>query len=331
MIETLRIYAGNWGIDPNMLPLIGLAGGILIFVFGMVGAFQGTSAVGKRMLAANVSRAARADFDLVRAGEDSPSGLLRAFVPKSSSERTRLARQLRQAGIHRPAAMRDFFLMRSLLAILLPAALMTFYFVPVEHLQQIGLGDLRARLDQQRLIQGLVLLAVVGFYGPMLWLRERVKKRREAIRMNLPNALDLLQVALEAGLGFDAAIARIAHELTRVSPAISEEFMMLELEIQAGKERDRAFRDMADRIALEEFTSFVNVIVQSAQYGSSVSAALATYANEMRVMRELAAQEKANKLPVKMSAVLAALMMPTLLMICLTPVVIRYIRMQQGG
>ena len=102
------------------------------------------------------------------AGEDSPSGLLRAFVPKSSSERTRLARQLRQAGIHRPAAMRDFFLMRSLLAILLPAALMTFYFVPVEQLQQIGLGDLRARLDQQRLIQGLVLLAVVGFYGPML-------------------------------------------------------------------------------------------------------------------------------------------------------------------
>ena len=331
MIEELIVRAGTWGIDPSMFPLLGIGAGILIFVVSLVAAFPGTSVAGKRMLAANTSRAARADFDLVRAGDANPSGLLKAFVPKSASERTRLARQLRQAGIHRQGAMRDFFLIRSVLAVALPAALMLFYFAPLDMLQRLGLDGLRVRLDQRLMIEGLLVLALIGFYGPMLWLRDKVRTRRETIRMTLPNALDLLQVAMEAGLGFDAAIARIAHELTRVSPAISEEFMMLELEIQAGKERDRALRDMADRIALEEFTSFVNVIMQSAQYGSSVSAALATYASEMRVMRELNAQEKANKLPVKMSAVLAALMMPTLLMICLTPVVIKFVRMQQGG
>lgn len=331
MIEELIVRAGSWGIEPTMIPVLGIAAGILIFVVSVVAAFPGTSVAGRRMLAASAGRAARADFDLVRAGDASPSGLLKAFVPKSASERTRLARQLRQAGIHRPGAMRDFFLMRSLLAIALPAALMVFYFTPLDLLQRVGLERLRVRLDQRLLMQGLLVLSLIGFYGPMLWLRSRIRTRRDTIRMTLPNALDLLQVAMEAGLGFDAAIARIAHELTRVSPAISEEFMMLELEIQAGKERDRALRDMADRIALEEFSSFVNVILQSAQYGSSVSAALATYASEMRVMRELKAQEKANKLPVKMSAVLAALMMPTLLMICLTPVVIKFIRMQQGG
>jgi tight adherence protein C len=121
-------------------------------------------------------------------------------------------------------------------------------------------------------------------------------------------------------------MTRVANELARVTPAISEEFLMLQMEIQAGKDRDRAFLDMAERTGVDEVSSFSNVILQATQFGTSVSDALATYAADMRLDRELRAQEKANKLPVKMSGVMAALMMPTLLMLILSPVLIRWIR-----
>jgi tight adherence protein C len=143
-------------------------------------------------------------------------------------------------------------------------------------------------------------------------------------------ALDLLQVSIEAGMGFDVAMNRVAREVARIAPPIAEEFMIVQLELQSGKDRDRAFSDMTRRCALDEMTSFVNVVLQSAQFGTSMSAALQTYAEEMRLTRELRAQERANKLPVKMSAVMATLMMPTLLMITLSPVAIRWIRMMAG-
>ena len=101
----------------------------------------------------------------------------------------------------------------------------------------------------------------------------------------------------------------------------------MQLEIQAGMDREKAFMHLSDRTGVDEVAAFVNVILQSARFGSGVSHALATYAEEMRSTRELKAQEQANKLPVKMSAVLAAMMMPVLLMITLAPVVIRWMRM----
>ncbi len=136
-----------------------------------------------------------------------------------------------------------------------------------------------------------------------------------------------MQIAIEAGLGFDAAMVRVAHEMARVAPEISQEFMMLQLELQAGKERQAAFLDMAKRTQVEEVTAFANVILQSSQYGTSVSKALRTFSADMRQDRELRAQEKANRLPVKMSAVMALFMMPVLLIICLAPMAIRWINM----
>jgi tight adherence protein C len=167
-------------------------------------------------------------------------------------------------------------------------------------------------------------LIVLGFYSPSIWLRSKVAERRKAVTRGMPGALDLMQVAVEAGLGFDAAMNRVAKEFGRFCGPISEEFTILQLEIQAGKPRDHAFAELERRTGVDAMASFASVVQQSAEFGTPISEALETYAIEMRQDRELKAQAKANQLPVKMSAVLAAFMMPILLLIMLTPIAIRW-------
>ncbi len=330
MLDQLQTLIGGLGLEPNSLLLAGLGLGVLVAAFGMSGAFAGQSAQSRRMHALAPHRAPTEDFDLIRGDDNDPNGLLKAFVPTSRSERTAIARRLRQGGIQRKNAVLKYYLSRTILGLLLPALYVGLLLVPPQVWLDIGYSPIlkgRAVFSALPIVAGL---AVLGFYLPVVLLWMRIRARRKAIWENLPNALDLLQVSVEAGLGFDAAMVRVAHEMAVVAPAISEEFMMLELEIQAGKDRQRAFLDMADRTAVPEVGAFANVILQAAQFGTSVSSALTNYASEMRIERELRAQQRANKLPVQMSAIMALFMMPALLMICLTPMVIRWMRMFPG-
>jgi tight adherence protein C len=123
---------------------------------------------------------------------------------------------------------------------------------------------------------------------------------------------------------------RVANETVTSAPEISEEMLIAQREIQAGRSREKALFDMAERTGVAQVSSFSSVVLQSIQYGSSISEALTVYSEEMRQSRELRAQEMANKLPVKMSAVMASLMLPSLVMLALGPVVIRYIRYMHG-
>lgn len=126
-------------------------------------------------------------------------------------------------------------------------------------------------------------------------------------------------------MGFDQALMRVASEIRPVAPDLADEIISAQNEIQAGRDRDRALMRMARRTGVDEVSSFVNVVLQSTRFGTPMSEALNTYAEEMRTTRELKAQEKANKLPVQMSAAMAALMLPAILMLTLGPVVIRYV------
>ncbi|SDZ50842.1 tight adherence protein C [Jannaschia faecimaris] len=181
-----------------------------------------------------------------------------------------------------------------------------------------------SRLETQHIFLISIGLIVLGFYSPSAWLQMKVAKRRKAVTRGLPGALDLMQVAIEAGLGFDAAMNRVAKEFGRFCGPIAEEFTILQLEIQAGKPRDLAFAELERRTGVDVMASFANVVQQSAEFGTPISQALENYAIEMRQDRELKAQAKANALPVKMSGVLAAFMMPILLLIMLTPIAIRW-------
>lgn len=311
---------------PGALIALGMGLGVLVFFFGVVGAFSGESVEVRRIRAGAVARGG-GRTDLLSRSDTDPRGIFKVFVPESQRERTRIARKMRQAGIYRPNAVQNYYIVRGTLGLVLPSIFVVALFLPADIPLPPAVATVKAGLDWWQSFQILAVLLVIGFYGPAFWLKRRIDERQKKIEQGLPNALDLLQVAVEAGIGLDAAMNRVAHEMAQVVPPIAEEFMTVQLEIQAGLDRERAFLNLADRTKVDEMSAFANVVLQSAQFGSSISSALSTYAEEMRLTRELKAQERANKLPVKMSGIMALLMMPTLLMITLTPVVIRWIGM----
>lgn len=327
MNDFIQSMLDQFQYNSEMMLLGVIAIGVLVAVFGVSAAFAGPSAEARRIHAGSSSRHASADYDLVRGEDNDTHGLLRAFVPTSTKDKTRIKSQLRRAGIQRKNSVVTYYFVRSALGFGLPGLYLLLLQLPPKIQSQYGLTEYLSGQSMVTIFYGVTLLAMIGFYLPYLWLKRKMAARQQRIWESLPNALDLLQVAVESGLGFDAAIVRVSHELSGAAPDIAAEFMMLQLEIQAGKEKQKAYLDMADRTGLEEMAAFANVILQSGQYGSSISQALTTYADEMRTARELRAQEKANRLPVQMSGVIAVTMMPALLIICLSPMLIRWIRM----
>ncbi|MBU3261958.1 type II secretion system F family protein [Roseovarius sp. PS-C2] len=315
------------GTSPDYVILTGIAISAFVIIYGLSGIMAGDAPTIRRMQAGTVKRAHGADFDLIQGDDSDPHGLLKTFVPSSRKERSKIEKKLRRAGVRGKHAVRSFYGFRMIMGIVLPVLFVGSMALPAEVQSQLHIAHLLRNVTWVNAMQVMTGLMVVGFYGPALWLHGRIKKRRQAIEHSLPNALDLMQVAMEAGLGFDAAMTRVSHELAHAAPEISQEFMMLQLELQAGKDRQAALLDMADRVGVEELSAFANVILQSNQFGTSVSTALNRFATDMRSDRELRAQEKANRLPVQMSAVMAMCMMPVLLMICLTPMAIRWMNM----
>ena len=169
-----------------------------------------------------------------------------------------------------------------------------------------------------RILLGLVL-GLLGFYLPIVWLGGRIRKRQSDIVKALPDALDLLTISVEAGLGFDAALTKVAekwdNELTR-------EFTRVIAEMRVGKKRRDALRDMANRMEVQDITSFVAAIVQAEQLGVSISKVLRIQSEQMRIRRRQRAEELARKAPIKMLIPLAFLIFPALFIVLLGPSVI---------
>ena len=274
------------------------------------------------------TRAQRKDGDIIQVATADPKGLAAGLVPADEKTRSQIQRELIRAGFRSPNAVRNYFLARTVLALLVPGLFLGL--IAAVNSQATLIPALLANwlldLSQIKVMIGLTILAWLGYVGPGIWLDNRIAARKLAIEQAFPNGLDLLQISVEAGLGFDAAMTRVAAEIEPVAPELAEEFRIAQADIQAGRERGAALMAMSRRVDIEVVNSFANVVMQSVQFGTSMADALNTYAKEMRIYRELKAQEKANKLPVKMSAVLAALMLPAIVTICLGPVVIRYIR-----
>jgi tight adherence protein C len=158
---------------------------------------------------------------------------------------------------------------------------------------------------------------------PQMWLVNKITKRQKEIRKALPDALDLLTICVEAGLGFDAAIAQVCakwqSELTMALQRVLQE-------VQLGKLRREALRDMADRIGLPELTSFVAAVIQSEQLGVSLANVLHVQADQMRIRRRQYAEEEARKAPIKMIIPMALLIFPALIVVLLTPAAIRLVQ-----
>jgi tight adherence protein C len=163
------------------------------------------------------------------------------------------------------------------------------------------------------------ILGVLGYYIPEWGLRMRSGKRQAAIRCALPDALDLLSITVEAGLGFDAAVSRVAKQ---AKGPLGEEFHRMLQEMQIGKPRAEALRDLASRSTLPELHSFVLAMVQADAFGISISKVLHVQAQELRLRRRQLAEEKAQKVPVKIVFPLIACIFPALFVVILGPAVI---------
>jgi len=324
MIETLQQFLAGLPVDRTTLIIIGLALGIFLVVLGIFYPVPDTARIARRMAAARVDKPEAQRAALLRDTDYSPTGMMKALVPLESRERGEIATQLAHAGFHSRMALAYYFLLRFVIGLIVPLGFGLVYLVAVRTGRVADLGPFVAGLDAANVVQIVAGMILVGFYGPAYLLRARVANRRMRIEQAFPNALDLMKIAIEAGMGFDAAMTRVAQELHEAAPELSREIIDAQREILAGRDRTRAYLAMAERLGIEEARSFVALLLQSIQFGTSAAHALTVYSEEMRQRRELRAQEKANKLPVQMSAVMAFLMLPALLLVSVGPAITRY-------
>lgn len=231
--------------------------------------------------------------------------VVRGLTPKKLAERSQA--RLEQAG--KPMSITTFLFLRLALMVLLPAMIV----LP---------ALLAGRMNWLIIIVGVFLFYMGGRF-PGIWLSFRISSRRDKIRKALPDALDLITVCVEAGYGLEAAIAKVAE---RTVGPLTDEFNRALAEIQLGKPRREALRDLSDRADVPDLQSFIAAILQADQMGVSIAQVLRVQAEAMRVRRRQRAEELAAKAPVKMLFPLLLLILPALLLVILGPAIIQLMR-----
>ncbi|MEO1109534.1 MAG: type II secretion system F family protein [Pseudomonadota bacterium] len=229
--------------------------------------------------------------------------------PKDQEEYSAVQLKLRQAGYQSKDAVRFFHFAQFALGItgiVLGVMLIT-----------VLAGD-QEYTSQQQIVR-VLLPGGIGYMIPKYWITRRVAERQEAITSGFPDTLDLMLVCVEAGQSLDQAIVRVAAEMKSSYPDIAQEFEVVAYEMKAGKDKDTVLRDFGTRCGVQDVSSFVTVMIQSATFGTSIAEALRVYAGEMRDKRVMRAEEAANKLPTKMTLVTMMLTVPPLLIILVGP------------
>ena len=234
--------------------------------------------------------------------------------PKSEGELSHLRKTFLKAGYRKENVTVIFFGIKAFLATLLPVI-----FFPIK------LSYMKTMTSLNFILLG-VMLALIGFYLPNLWLHFRIARRKEAIIKGFPDALDLMVVCVEAGTGLDAAINRVGEEMRLSNKVLSEEFKLLSLELRAGKPREEALKSLALRTDLEDVNSLIILLIQTEKFGTSIAQALRVYSDSMRTKRYQKAEELAAKLPVKLVFPLVLFILPSLFVVIVGPAVIRIFR-----
>jgi tight adherence protein C len=176
----------------------------------------------------------------------------------------------------------------------------------------------------------VITFGIVGFNLPHMWLKMKIAKRKEKIMEGFPDALDLLVVCVEAGMGLDSAMSRVASEMEETNKPISEEFKMLNMELRAGRMRRDALKNLAARTDLDDVSSLVTLIIQTDKFGTSVGSALRVQSDTMRTKRYQRAEETAAKIPTKLIFPLLLFIFPCMFIVVLAPPLIQLFRMWKG-
>ncbi len=286
---------------------------VLVLVFGAAAAFvfAATNLSPNRSVRRRLARLADGSAapipDEVSDGlaRDGQHWIVRLFAPfaaraTSGESASRIRRRLIEAGYRRDSAVGLYMTSRLVLALLLPAVVLV--------------ASPAWNLPELKLVLILCCAGGMGLVAPSYWLDRARSARQMSIILGLPDALDLMVVCVEAGLGINASLARVAREFHRTNPVLSTEFELVTLEIRAGKSGTDALRALAERTGVSEVASLVAMLVQTERFGTSVADTLRVHAESLRVQRLLRAEEQAAKAPLKM-------MFPTLIIFIATLVV----------
>ncbi len=230
------------------------------------------------------------------------------ILPRSPKEVNAMERRLIRAGYRGPGALKTFYGAKVFLGLLLPAVM--------------ALLATQSNAVGEHKLLAIAAAAAAGFLGPNEFLRTKIKRRQRKIRRGLPNALDLMVVCVESGLGLDQAIMQTAKELEKAHPEISQEFAMVNLELRAGKRRAEALRDLAERSAVADLRTLVAVLVQADRFGTGIAQTLRGHSDYMRVEARQIAEEKAAKLGVKLVFPIFFCILPSLFVVTVGPVMV---------
>jgi tight adherence protein C len=244
-------------------------------------------------------------------------------MPEEGWENSSLRSTLVHAGIRSERAVLFFFSSKMLSAIAIPGAFMLWS----------GIGHAPVHFNLMLLL--LIALTAFGYYLPNLYLRHRERVRQREVFEKLPDAIDLMTVMVEAGLGLDAAIARVAQEICVQSPVLEDEFRMVGLELRAGASREQALRNLAVRTGVAEVNMLVSVLIQTDRFGTSMAESLRVHSETLRTKRRLRAEEAAAKISLKLLFPLLFCIFPSIMIVLLGPAVISIYRvffpMASGG
>ncbi|HWB84089.1 MAG TPA: type II secretion system F family protein [Bryobacteraceae bacterium] len=235
-----------------------------------------------------------------------------SFVPASSKDLPILKRRLIRAGFRNPSSSRVFRGVRMVSLVVFTLAGFAF--------------GIRSYVSLQNLLMVIGAAGMLGYMAPMQYLKFKIARRKRGIEKGLPNALDLMVVCVESGLGLDQTTVQVAKELQFAYPEICEEFTVMNLEMRAGKRRAEALHNLAERTGVEELKKLVAVLIQTDRFGTSIAQSLRGHSDYMRVMARQKAEEQAAKLAVKLVFPIFFCILPSLFVVTIGPVITRLVR-----
>jgi len=236
----------------------------------------------------------------------------RLLLPSGGNERSAMTEKLRHAGYTSGSAVHYLYAVKGILGIALPVI----WFACSRFLPGLTTG---------RIFLFALAAAFVGMILPNFWLDKRVAARQKSLRNGFPDALDMLTVCVESGLGLAAAIQRVADELEISHPELAAELGQVNAQMRAGVERETALRGLADRTGLDDIRGLVGLLVQTLRFGTGVADALRVYSEEFREKRMQRAEESAAKIGTKLIFPLVLCLFPCFFVVAIGPAVIRLV------
>lgn len=238
--------------------------------------------------------------------------VMKLVEPSEGWEQSILRSRLVRAGYRENRALHVLYAVKIIVAVALPLI----FILP------LMFGALAAA-KYSTMILLFAATGIAGFFLPDFFLERKATRRRRDFEEGFPDAMDMLVVCVEAGLGLDAAIQRVGKEIVNSHPELGVEFSLISLELRAGKGRAAALRSLAERTGLDDVRALTSILIQAEHFGTSIAEALREHSNEMRTLRLQRAKERAAKLPVKLIFPIIFFIFPALFLVVLGPALVR--------